>query len=61
MPTHLYLAVFVGKSAGSMDVHTYFSKYGQRVSRKDGNHDLKECDLVASEVDRSVLVELLFF
>ena len=35
-----------------MDVHTYFSKYGQKVYRKYGNHDMNECEFIASEVNR---------
>ena len=47
-----YLTVFLRKSPGSMDVSTYFSKYGQRVSGKYGNHDMNDCEFVASKVDR---------
>ena len=32
LPTCLYLAVFVQKLAGSMDVCEYFSKFGQGIS-----------------------------
>ena len=34
----------------------YFSKYGHRVSRKYGNHDVNECEFIASEGDRRVLM-----
>ena len=52
LPTRPYLAVLVLKSAGSMDVSTYFSKYGQRVSRKYRNRDMNEGEFVASKVHR---------
>ena len=32
LPSRPYLTVLVRKSAGSMDVRPYFSKYGHRVS-----------------------------
>ena len=60
LPTHLYLTVLVRKLAGSTDVSPYFSKYGQRVSRKNGNLDMDECEFVAREADRRALMELLF-
>ena len=46
------LSVFVRKSASSMDVRAYFSKYAQRVSKKYRNCDVNECEFIASEVDR---------
>ena len=50
LPTRPYLTVFVQKSADSMDVRTYLSKYRQKVSRKYRNRDVNECVFVASEV-----------
>ena len=58
LPTWPYLAVFVWKLAGSMDVRAYFSKYRQRVSRKYRNHHVNECKFVASKVVRWLLMEL---
>ena len=58
LSTHLYLTVLVWKSVSSTDVHPYFSKYGQRVSRKYGNHDVNKRDFVANELDLWALVEL---
>ena len=52
----LYLTVLVRKLAGSMDVRLYFSKYGHRASRKYANHDVNECEFVASEVSRRALM-----
>ena len=60
LPIHPYLTVLVRKSASSMDVCTHFSKYGQTDSRKYGNRNTNECELVASEADRWVLMELSF-
>ena len=57
LPTRPYLTVFVRKPASSSDVHAYFSKCRQRVSRKYGNHDVNECKFVASKVDCWVLME----
>ena len=59
-PTHLYLIVFVRKSASSMDVCAYLSKYRQLVSRKYESQEVNERELVASEVDLWVLLELRF-
>ena len=58
LPTYPYLTVW--KSASSMDVRVYFSKYRQRVSRKYGNHDVNECKFVASKIDCGALMELSF-
>ena len=52
LPTHPYLTVLVRKWAGSTDVCTYFSKYGQRVSRKYGNRDMNERGFSISEAGR---------
>ena len=57
LPTRLYLAVLAWKSAGSMDVRTYFSEYGHTVSRKYGNRDVNKCKFVASEAVRRSLME----
>ena len=59
-PTCLYLTVVDRKSAGSTDICPYISKYRPRVSRKYGNHDVNECEFVASEADRRALMELSF-
>ena len=60
LPAHPYLTVLVRKSAGSADVRLYFSNYGQRGSRKYGNRDVNECKFIASEADRSAVMELSF-
>ena len=39
-----------------MDVCPYSSKYGHRVSRKYGNHNVNECESIASEADRRTLM-----
>ena len=52
LPTHPYFTTLVRKSVSSMDVQAYFSKYGQRVSRKYGNCDVNKCQFVFSEVNR---------
>ena len=51
LPTQQYLTVLVWKSAGSTDVHPYFSKYGHRVSRKYRSGDVNECEFVAGEAN----------
>ena len=51
LPTCPYLTVLVQKSAGSTDVCMYFSKYGQRASRKYRNCNMNDCEFVVSEVD----------
>ena len=51
LPTHQYLTVFVRKLVSSTNVCVYFSKCGQKVSRKYGNHGVVECKFIASEVD----------
>ena len=56
LPTRPCLPLLARKSAGSTDVHSYFSKYGHRVSRKYGNCDMNECEFVASEADRRALM-----
>ena len=56
LPTCPYLTILVRKLAGSMDVCPYFSRYGHRVSRKYGNRDVDECELVASEADCRALL-----
>ena len=43
------LRVLVLKSAGSVDVHPYFSKYGHRISRKYGNRDVKDASLLPAK------------
>ena len=58
-----YLSVFdrIGMEISrSTDVQMHFSKYGERVYRKYGNHGVDKCKFVASEVDHLALVELLF-
>ena len=52
LPACLYCSVFVQKSTGSVDVHTYFSKYGQRVSRQYGS-----CDVNASSLPVKSIIE----
>ena len=54
LPTRSYLPVLVRKSAGSTEVRLYFSKYGHRVSRKYGNHDVNDASLLPAKpiVDR---------
>ena len=42
LPTRLYLT-------GSTDEWAYFLKYGQRVSKKDGNRDVNKCKFVANK------------
>ena len=56
LPNHPYLTILVRKSASSMDVRLYFSKYGHRVSRKYGNGDMNKCEFVASETDCRALM-----
>ena len=56
LPTRLYLIVLEWKSAGSMDVHLYYSKCLHRVSRKYGNGYVNKCQFVASEADCRVLM-----
>ena len=50
------MTVLVRKLAGSTDVRSYFSKYGHSVSRKYGNRDENECEVVASKADHRVLM-----
>ena len=49
LPTRPYLPVLVRKSAGSMEVRLYFSKYGNRVSRKYGNRDVNDASLLPAK------------
>ena len=56
LPTCPYLMVLVRKSASSMDIRPYFSKYGHGVSRKYGNGIVNECKFVACEADRRALI-----
>ena len=58
-PSILILTVFVRKLARSTDECVYFSKYGQRSSRKFRNHNMNKCKFVASQVNRWTLMELL--
>ena len=51
LPTHPYFTILVRKSAGSTDVHQYFSKHGHRISRKYGNHDMNKCEFVPSKAN----------
>ena len=44
------------KSAGSMDVRPYFSKYGHRVFGKYRNRNVNECDFVARKADHRALM-----
>ena len=56
LPTRPYLTVLIRKSASSMDERQYFSKYGSRLFRKHGNCYMNECEFVAREADRRVLM-----
>ena len=53
LPTYLYLTASVWKLTSSMDIHAYFSKYGQRVSGKHGNPDTQGALLCEKDVQVS--------
>ena len=50
LPTRLYLPVLVRKLVGSMEVCSYFSKYGHRVSRKYRNRDVNDGSLLPAKL-----------
>ena len=56
-----YPSIFVWKSAGSTDVRAYFSKYGQRVSRKYGKYSWSiQWVLIGQKVFKTLNIDFAF-